>query len=72
MIDWSTDNPLAKGFNILLGHIEVTVPKVPAGNNYQIVVFGHSGNYGLYLLSFSTAARLNSVGIGQMFTIVAK
>jgi len=40
------DSPLAKGFNILKGHVEITVPKVTPGSDYQIVVFGDSGNYG--------------------------
>ncbi|KAF7967345.1 hypothetical protein HWV62_34681 [Athelia sp. TMB] len=35
---------LASGFDILEGHHEITVPKVPAGSDYQIVLFGDSGN----------------------------
>jgi len=38
-------DPLASGFDILLGQIPVTVPDVPAGNNYQVVLFGDSGNF---------------------------
>ncbi|KNZ79460.1 hypothetical protein J132_09610 [Termitomyces sp. J132] len=36
---------LAAGFDILLGRIEVQVPWVLNGNNYQIVLFGDSGNF---------------------------
>ncbi|KLO05967.1 hypothetical protein SCHPADRAFT_910659 [Schizopora paradoxa] len=38
------DDPLASGFDILLGSITVTVPDVPAADNYQIVLFGDSGD----------------------------
>ena len=31
------DNPLASGFDILLGIIEITVPSVAANSDYQIV-----------------------------------
>ncbi|EDR13602.1 uncharacterized protein LACBIDRAFT_292425 [Laccaria bicolor S238N-H82] len=41
-------NPLAEGFNILLGEIKVTVPNVASGHKYQIIVFGDSGNNGSY------------------------
>ncbi|TFK34052.1 hypothetical protein BDQ12DRAFT_690311 [Crucibulum laeve] len=39
------DHPLAEGFDILLGRIEVEVPKVKPRNDYQIVLFGDSGNW---------------------------
>ncbi|KAH6907953.1 hypothetical protein BKA70DRAFT_1400890 [Coprinopsis sp. MPI-PUGE-AT-0042] len=39
------DHPLAQGFNILLGTIDVTVPAVTPGT-YQAVVIGNSGNWG--------------------------
>ncbi|KAJ7625799.1 hypothetical protein FB45DRAFT_750205, partial [Roridomyces roridus] len=35
---------LAENFSILLGHIEVTVPLVFEGSDYQIDLFGDSGN----------------------------
>ncbi|KAH6901751.1 hypothetical protein BKA70DRAFT_680580 [Coprinopsis sp. MPI-PUGE-AT-0042] len=38
-------NPLAVGFDILLGSIDVTVPAVAPGT-YQAVVIGNSGNWG--------------------------
>jgi hypothetical protein len=31
------DNPLAQGFNILDGRVEVTVPNVPTRDDYAIV-----------------------------------
>ncbi|KAI0641153.1 hypothetical protein C8Q79DRAFT_992077 [Trametes meyenii] len=37
---------LEKGFDILLGRIEVTVPWVIEGNDYSVVLFGDSGNWG--------------------------
>ncbi|KAJ7596074.1 hypothetical protein C8J56DRAFT_884203 [Mycena floridula] len=36
---------LANGFDILLGKIEVTVPFVLNGSDYQIILFGDSGNF---------------------------
>ncbi|KAJ7166829.1 hypothetical protein C8R46DRAFT_1071578 [Mycena filopes] len=36
---------LADNFSILLGRIEVTVPWVEDGSDYQIVLFGDSGNF---------------------------
>jgi hypothetical protein len=36
---------LADGFDILLGSIEVTVPWVITGSDYQLVLFGDSGNF---------------------------
>ncbi|KZP33417.1 hypothetical protein FIBSPDRAFT_847329 [Athelia psychrophila] len=38
-------HPLASGFNILDGHVTITVPKVATGSKYAIVLFGDSGNY---------------------------
>ncbi|KAK7048532.1 hypothetical protein R3P38DRAFT_3307383 [Favolaschia claudopus] len=43
---FSTESPLAQGFNILIARHEVTVPKVEPGDDYQILVFGDSGNVG--------------------------
>ncbi|KIL66222.1 hypothetical protein M378DRAFT_75513 [Amanita muscaria Koide BX008] len=39
------DSPLAQGFDILLGTMEVTVPNVTPGNDYMIVLMGDSGNW---------------------------
>ncbi|MBO1419655.1 GPI anchored serine-threonine rich family protein [Streptomyces sp. FH025] len=36
---------LAEDFDILRGHVEVTVPNVPPGDDYRIVLFGDSGNF---------------------------
>ncbi|KAH8114403.1 hypothetical protein DFH11DRAFT_1703970 [Phellopilus nigrolimitatus] len=36
--------PLASNFSIYDGHVEVQVPKVPARDDYQVVLFGDSGN----------------------------
>ncbi|KJA23628.1 hypothetical protein HYPSUDRAFT_137577 [Hypholoma sublateritium FD-334 SS-4] len=36
---------LASEFNILLGRITVTVPWVQNGTDYQLVLFGDSGNF---------------------------
>jgi len=38
------NDPLASGFDILLGQIEIQVPDVEPGSDYQIVLFGDSGN----------------------------
>ncbi|KAI0917120.1 hypothetical protein AcW1_007601 [Taiwanofungus camphoratus] len=38
------DNPLAEGFNITEGHVEVEVPNVSPSNEYIVVLFGDSGN----------------------------
>ncbi|KII86651.1 hypothetical protein PLICRDRAFT_113669 [Plicaturopsis crispa FD-325 SS-3] len=38
------DHPLADGFDIAQGHVEVEVPEVQAGQNYIVVLFGDSGN----------------------------
>ncbi|GLB40128.1 putative fungal specific transcription factor [Lyophyllum shimeji] len=43
--DFTTPLILAKGFPILLGRIEVTVPWVIDGNDYSVVLFGDSGNF---------------------------
>lgn len=37
--------PLAAGFSILDGTVQVQVPNVTPGDDYQVVVFGDSGNY---------------------------
>jgi len=39
------NDPLAQDFGILLGRYEITVPKVAPAKNYQIVLFGDSGNF---------------------------
>ncbi|KAJ7133005.1 hypothetical protein C8R46DRAFT_654526 [Mycena filopes] len=45
MID--LEHPLAKGFDIRIARHQVTVPKnLNPGNDYQILVFGDSGNTG--------------------------
>ncbi|KAJ6508514.1 hypothetical protein C8R45DRAFT_445707 [Mycena sanguinolenta] len=44
MID--LDTPLAQGFDILTSFHEITVPPVETGHDYQILVFGDSGNVG--------------------------
>ncbi|KAG6853335.1 hypothetical protein C0991_005162 [Blastosporella zonata] len=36
---------LASGFSILLGRIEIEVPWVIDGDDYQLVLFGDSGNF---------------------------
>jgi len=41
----STPVILADNFDILLGEIEVTVPWVLDGDDYQVVLFGDSGNF---------------------------
>ncbi|KAI0766378.1 hypothetical protein BD413DRAFT_152317 [Trametes elegans] len=38
------ENPLAKGFDILQGEVNVTVPDVEPGDDYTVVLFGDSGN----------------------------
>ncbi|KAF7346565.1 hypothetical protein MSAN_01884600 [Mycena sanguinolenta] len=40
------DTPLAEGFDIRTPYHEITVPQVEAGHDYQILVFGDSGNVG--------------------------
>ncbi|KZV75746.1 hypothetical protein PENSPDRAFT_570931 [Peniophora sp. CONT] len=41
------NDPLALGFDLRSGHQEVTVPQwVQPGDDYQIVLFGDSGNFG--------------------------
>ncbi|KAJ7247178.1 hypothetical protein B0H12DRAFT_1020891 [Mycena haematopus] len=39
---------LRKNFPILLGRIEVRVPRVKPGDDYQLVLFGDSGNFSPY------------------------
>ncbi|KAI5116579.1 hypothetical protein M0805_009222 [Coniferiporia weirii] len=41
----NTDEPLASGFNLTIGRIEITVPNVEAGCGYQLVLMGDSGNF---------------------------
>ncbi|KAL0955950.1 hypothetical protein HGRIS_002134 [Hohenbuehelia grisea] len=36
---------IARGFDIKLGRYEITVPDALSGNDYQIVLFGDSGNF---------------------------
>ncbi|KAI0771085.1 hypothetical protein BD413DRAFT_476760 [Trametes elegans] len=43
--DLTTPLILAKGFDILQGHVEVTVPWVIEDNDYSVVLFGDSGNW---------------------------
>ncbi|KAI0778413.1 hypothetical protein BD413DRAFT_440261, partial [Trametes elegans] len=38
------DHPLAEGFNLTQGHVNVQVPNVSPSNEYIIVLFGDSGN----------------------------
>ncbi|KAF4617259.1 hypothetical protein D9613_005662 [Agrocybe pediades] len=40
------EHPLAEGLDVLKGSHQITVPKVKPGKNYQILVFGDSGNTG--------------------------
>lgn len=37
---------IATGFNLTDGHVEITVPFVTPGCDYQINLFGDSGNFG--------------------------
>ncbi|WP_371515279.1 Ser-Thr-rich GPI-anchored membrane family protein [Kitasatospora sp. NBC_01300] len=39
------DRVLARDFDILLGRMEVTVPDVPPGDDYRVVLSGDSGNW---------------------------
>jgi len=41
----ASSSTLASNFSILLGRIGVTVPYVEDGDDYQIVLFGDSGNF---------------------------
>ncbi|KAJ7625800.1 hypothetical protein FB45DRAFT_836078 [Roridomyces roridus] len=43
--DLTTPLILADNFDILLGRIEVKVPLVVEGSDYQLVLFGDSGNF---------------------------
>jgi len=38
------DNPLAKGFLLTDGSVSVTVPQVPSGDSYFVVLVGDSDN----------------------------
>ncbi|KAI0652080.1 hypothetical protein C8Q79DRAFT_1060806 [Trametes meyenii] len=40
----SFEHPLAQGFNLTQGEVEITVPDVAPSNDYIIVLFGDSGN----------------------------
>ncbi|KAF8158541.1 hypothetical protein B0H34DRAFT_656283 [Crassisporium funariophilum] len=40
------EHPLAVGKNVMEGSLSVTVPKVAPGSDYQVLVFGDSGNTG--------------------------
>jgi hypothetical protein len=40
------EHPLAQNIDILSGSTQVTVPSVTPGDDYQILVFGDSGNTG--------------------------
>jgi len=42
----SLDDPVASNFSIRLGRVEITVPYVPPADDYQLVLFGDSGNFG--------------------------
>ncbi|KAF8842183.1 hypothetical protein BDN67DRAFT_899879 [Paxillus ammoniavirescens] len=39
------EHPLAEGFSILQGRIDVTVPQVKPGRDYIVVLMGDSGNH---------------------------
>ncbi|KAJ2928645.1 hypothetical protein H1R20_g8441, partial [Candolleomyces eurysporus] len=43
--DYTMDESLAERFSILAGSREIVVPDVAEGDNYQIVLFGDSGNW---------------------------
>ncbi|KIM39603.1 hypothetical protein M413DRAFT_447079 [Hebeloma cylindrosporum] len=43
--DFTTPLILANDFDILLGQATITVPWVEDGDDYQVVVFGDSGNF---------------------------
>jgi len=38
-------DPLASNFSIRAGHVEIKVPDVVTGHNYQLVLFGDTGNF---------------------------
>jgi len=44
--DETTNIVLASNFKILDGHVTVKVPNVQPGNDYCLVLFGDSGNFG--------------------------
>ncbi|KAJ7486635.1 hypothetical protein FB451DRAFT_1337443 [Mycena latifolia] len=46
--DLTTPVILQENFSILLGRIEVKVPWVEDGDDYQVVLFGDSGNFSPY------------------------
>ncbi|THH04994.1 hypothetical protein EW145_g5119 [Phellinidium pouzarii] len=41
----SIDEPLASGFNLTDGRVLIRVPDVEVGCDYQLVLFGDSGNF---------------------------
>ncbi|KAH8110484.1 hypothetical protein DFH11DRAFT_1880544 [Phellopilus nigrolimitatus] len=41
----STQDPLASGFNLTDGHVEITVPDIAPDSDYELVLFGDSGNF---------------------------
>ncbi|PCH40174.1 hypothetical protein WOLCODRAFT_136705 [Wolfiporia cocos MD-104 SS10] len=49
-------HPLAGNFSILDGYVTVVCPNVTAGDDYQIVLFGDSGNYSPNFTISATAA----------------
>ncbi|KDQ27028.1 hypothetical protein PLEOSDRAFT_1043604 [Pleurotus ostreatus PC15] len=38
------EHPLAHGFNLRDGHVQITVPQVAPRDDYIVVLFGDSGN----------------------------
>ncbi|ETW81827.1 hypothetical protein HETIRDRAFT_247666, partial [Heterobasidion irregulare TC 32-1] len=38
------DSPLASGFQLIDGQVQITVPDVPPKSDYIVVLFGDSGN----------------------------
>jgi len=43
--DESGDLELASGFDLVIGWVVITVPDVTPGDDYQLVLFGDSGNF---------------------------
>ncbi|CAK5268006.1 unnamed protein product [Mycena citricolor] len=46
--NYTTPLILAEGFNITVGQVEIIVPSVITGDDYQLVLFGSSGNFSPY------------------------
>ncbi|PPQ79852.1 hypothetical protein CVT24_003496 [Panaeolus cyanescens] len=42
------EHPLATNIDVMAGKVQITVPNVTPGKDYQIVVFGDSGNAGAF------------------------